>query len=300
MNAAVLLAQVAPARTATAAQGTGWHHFFGTLDPASLIRAALFLLIGFPVVWGLTRWFRAWATKAYSPQRGLIVSKLIFYPGVLLIVVSVLNELGFKLAPLMGAAGILGVALGFASQTSVSNIISGFFLIAEEPFKVGDVVQVGDVTGQVLTIDTLSVKIRTFDNRMVRIPNETLVKSQVTTVTRFPIRRMDIQIGVAYKEDPERVRRILMEIAAANPHVLMEPEPLFVNKDFGSSSLDFLFAAWVKTDQFLSVRNELMYQIKVRCDAEGIELPFPHLSLYTGSVTDPFPVRVVGEQEKNA
>ncbi len=264
----------------------------------TLIRSGLLLFVGIPVTWVVSRWVRNWATKAYNPQRGLIVGKLIYYPSLLLILVSVLTELGFSLSPLMGAAGILGVALGFASQTSVSNIISGFFLIAEEPFEVGDVIQVGDVTGQVLTIDTLSVKIRTFDNRMVRIPNETLVKSQVTTVTRFPIRRMDIQIGVAYKEDAEHVRQVLMDVATANPHVLMEPEPLFINRGFGTSSLDLTFAAWAKSDQFLTVRNQLTHDIKVRFDAEGIEIPFPHLSLYTGSVTDPFPVRVVSDQEE--
>ncbi len=294
MNLLLLLVQDGTANTTS----QGLSHYLTSVNVPSLIRSGLLVFLGIPLVWVVTRWIRRWATKAYSAQRGLIVSKVIFYPAVLLILVSVLNELGFKLAPLMGAAGILGVALGFASQTSVSNIISGFFLIAEEPFQVGDVIQVGDVTGQVLTIDTLSVKIRTFDNRMVRIPNETLVKSQVTTVTRFPIRRMDIQIGVAYKEDAERVREILMDVATANPHVLMEPEPLFINRGFGASSLDLTFAAWAKSDQFLTVRNQLTHDIKVRLDTEGIEIPFPHLSLYTGSVTDPFPVRVVGDQEK--
>jgi len=290
----LLLLQADTARAAS----QGLSHYLTSVNVPSLIRSGLLLFLGIPLAWAVTRWIARWATKAYSAQRGLIVSKIIFYPAVLLILVSVLNELGFKLAPVMGAAGILGIALGFASQTSVSNIISGFFLIAEEPFKVGDVIQVGDVTGQVLTIDTLSVKIRTFDNKMVRIPNETLVKSQVTTVTRFPIRRMDIQIGVAYKEDAGRVRKTLMDVATANPHVLMEPEPLFINNGFGASSLDFTFAAWAKSDQFLTVRNQLTHDIKVRFDAEGIEIPFPHVSLYTGSVTDPFPVRVIGGQEE--
>ncbi len=290
----LLLAQATSTQTATSGLG----HLAAAINTVDILRVALYLVIGIPLVWAATRWIQTWATKTYSAQRGLVIGKVIFYSGLLLLTVSVLNELGFKLTALMGAAGILGVALGFASQTSVSNLIAGFFLIAEEPFKVGDAIQVGDVTGQVLTIDTLSVKIRTFDNRMVRIPNETLVKSEVTTITRFPIRRMDISIGVAYKEDAERVRRVLMEVATANPHVLMEPEPLFINRGFGASSLDLTFAAWTRSDQFLSVRNQLTYDIKVRFDAEGIEIPFPHVSLYTGSVTDPFPVRIERDQEK--
>jgi small-conductance mechanosensitive channel len=263
--------------------------------PASLFRSALLLAVGLPAAWLVSRWIRGYATRLYNPQKGLIAGKLVYYPLALVIVVSVLRELGFSLAPLLGAAGILGIALGFASQTSVSNIISGFFLLAEEPFKVGDVITVGEVTGSVLTIDTLSVKIRTFDNKMVRIPNETLVKSQVTNVTRFPIRRVDVPVGVAYKEDIGRVRRILLEVAEANPLVLMEPEPLVIFQGYGSSSIDFLFAVWAKRESWLTVKNQITEDVKVRFDEEGVEIPFPHVSVYAGSVTEPFQVRILKE-----
>lgn len=260
-----------------------------------LLRAGLLLFAGLPLVWLVSRWVRAYVARAYNEQKGLVFGKLIVYPLVLIILVSVLRELGFSLAPLLGAAGILGIALGFASQTSVSNIISGFFLLAEEPFQVGDLIEVGDVTGVVLTIDMLSVKIRTFENKMVRIPNETLVKSQFTNVTRFPIRRVDIPVGVAYKEDIGRVREVLFEIAEADPHVLMEPEPLVIFLGYGTSSVDFKFAVWTRRDAFLRVKNQISEEVKRRFDEEGIEIPFPHLSLYTGSVTDPLPIRIAKE-----
>ncbi len=266
--------------------------------PAGLFRSALLLAVGLPAAWVVSRWIRGYATRLYNPQKGLIAGKLVFYPFALVILISVLRELGFSLAPLLGAAGILGIALGFASQTSVSNIISGFFLLAEEPFKVGDVITVGDVTGSVLTIDMLSVKIRTFDNKMVRIPNEALVKSQVTTVTRFPIRRVDLPVGVAYREDIGRVRRILLEVAEANPLVLMEPEPLVIFQGYGNSSIDFLFAVWAKRESWLAVKNQISEDVKVRFDEEGIEIPFPHVSVYAGSVTEPFPVRILKEGEE--
>lgn len=264
-------------------------------SPALLIRVALLLLVGLPLAWAVSRWIRRYVTHLYNPQKGLIAGKLVFYPLAVIILVSVLRELGFSLAPLLGAAGIFGIALGFASQTSVSNIISGFFLLAEEPFKVGDVITVDDVTGAVLTIDMLSVKIRTFDNKMVRIPNEALVKSRVTNVTRFPIRRVDINVGVAYKEDIGRVRRILLEVAEDNPLVLMEPEPLVIFQGYGNSSIDFLFAVWAKKESWLAVKNGITEDVKVRFDEEGVEIPFPHVSIYTGSVTEPFPVRILPE-----
>jgi small-conductance mechanosensitive channel len=266
-------------------------------DPRPLLRAALLAFVGIPAVWALSRWIRGRVSAGYHAQKGLVAGKLVFWPLALILAVSVLRELGFSLAPLLGAAGILGIAIGFASQTSVSNVISGFFLLGEGPFKVGDTIQVGDIEGVVLTIGMLSVKIRTFDNRMVRIPNEALVKSQFTNVTYFPIRRVDVPVGVAYKEDIGRVRQILLEVARDNPNVLMEPEPLVIFQGFGGSSVDFKLAVWVRQDSYLLVRNGIAEDVKKRLDAEGIEIPFPHVSLYAGTDSTPLPIRLVKEDD---
>ncbi len=264
-------------------------------DLVDAIRAALWVFVGIPLLMGIVRWVKRWVTKQYSAQQALLVGKVVLYPGMILILVMTLSELGFQLTPLLGAAGIVGIAVGFASQTSVSNVISGFFLIGEKPFEVDDVIQVGDTVGRVLSIDTLSVKLRTFDNRFIRIPNETIVKSQVTTVTRFPIRRLDVNVGVAYKEHIPRVREILLDVARANPRALMEPEPTVFFDGYGDSSLDLRLAIWTVRENFFTLKNTILEEIKARFDAEGIEIPFPHRSLYAGEATDPFPIRLVSD-----
>ncbi|KAA3659777.1 MAG: mechanosensitive ion channel family protein, partial [Calditrichaeota bacterium] len=147
--------------------------------------------------------------------------------------------------------------------------------------------------GEVPSIDMLSIKIREFDNKFVRIPNETIVKSAVTNLTHFPIRRVNINVSVAYKEDVSRVKEVLYEIASANPLCLQEPAPVFIFTNFGNSSIDLLFGVWAEKEEFLAVKNSIQEQIKARFEAEGIEIPFPHVSLYTGSVTQPFPVQMV-------
>ncbi len=270
-----------------------WQRLLHREDPGALVRALLLVFLGIPALMAAARTLRAWVGKKSTPQQGMVAGKVLLYPGLLLIFVSVLHQLDFSLAPLLGAAGIVGIALGFASQTSVSNVISGLFLIAERPFEVDDVIQVGDTIGRVLSIDTLSVKLRTFDNRFVRIPNETIVKSQVTTITRFPIRRLDLNIGVAYKEDVERVRKALLDVVKINPRALMEPEPTVFFDGYGDSALELRLAVWATRENFIGLKNSLLEEIKARFDLEGIEIPFPHRSLYTGSITDPFPVRVV-------
>jgi small-conductance mechanosensitive channel len=162
-----------------------------------------------------------------------------------------------------------------------------------------DVISVGNTTGVVLSIDMLSVKLRTFDNKYVRIPNETIIKSELTNITRFPIRRVDIPVGVAYKENIGKVREILIDIAKKEPLCLNEPEPLVVVTGFGNSSIDLLLLVWaVKTD-WLKVKNAITEEIKNRFDRENIEIPFPHVSLYTGSATTPFPIEIVNKQTTN-
>ena len=261
-------------------------------------RVLFVLVVGFVLIRLLRAAVSRLTRKRLSDQWAMLVSKASGYAATIILLIVVLRELGFQLTTLLGAAGIAGVAIGFASQTSLSNLISGLFLIWEKPFEIGDVIQVGDTTGVVHAIDLLSLKMRTFDNRFVRIPNETLVKTQFTNVTRFPIRRLDVDVGVAYKEDVDHVTRVLKEVADANPFSLDEPPPLVLFKGFGDSALEFLFGVWFQKTDMLSLRNSIMRDIKARFDAEGIEIPFPHRTLYVGSATDPFPVRVVPEGKK--
>jgi len=257
------------------------------------VRVIFLVLIGIPVVYLISKASRRYLTRRFSAQQGMITGKMIKYGGLVIIFIMVLRELGFELAPLLGAAGIVGIAIGFASQTSVSNVISGLFLIAEQPFVVGDVIRAGSTTGQVLSIDILSIKLRTFDNQFVRIPNETILKSEVVNITRFPIRRADLMVSVAYKEDLGQVKQILKEIARQHPLCLQEPEPLIIFEAFGASSIDLKFAVWATKEDWLKVKNEIQEEIKRRFDAEGIEIPFPHLSIYTGSESKPLAVEIV-------
>jgi small-conductance mechanosensitive channel len=265
-----------------------------------VLRVIAVVAIGLPLVHIFSLIAAKITKKRFSEHSGVLIRKAVSYTGTIIILIMMLNQMGFKLTVLLGAAGIAGIAIGFAAQTSVSNIISGIFLISEKPFVVGDLIKAGDTLGIVFSIDLLSVKLRKLDNLFVRIPNETLIKTEVTNVTRFPIRRMDLNIGVAYKEDVGKVKEVLADIAAKNPFCLDEPKPLILFKDFGSSALEFMFGLWfVKTDYF-ALRNSIMQEIKERFDAEGIEIPFPHTTLYTGLATEPFPIRIINDKSSDA
>jgi len=259
----------------------------------SALRVVIVLVAGFIVLKIVNFSVGRVTKKRFSQQTAMLVKKGIFYIGAFIILVSVLRQLGFKLTALLGAAGIAGIAIGFAAQTSVSNIISGLFLISEKPFAVGDVIKVGGTMGIILSIDLLSVKLRTFDNLYVRIPNEQLIKTEVTNITRFPIRRMDIDVSVSYKDDLAMVKGLLLDIAKKNPYCLDNPEPFFIIKEFGDHGIEILLGAWFSKTDYVQLKNSLMEEIKKQFDERGIEIPFPHISVYAGSRTEPFPVQAV-------
>jgi small-conductance mechanosensitive channel len=257
------------------------------------VRALVILVGGYAVAKFAAKSVGKLVKKRTTAHQQILLKRAIFYPLLTFFLITALNEMGFDLSVLLGAAGILSVAIGFASQTSASNLISGLFLLGEKPFGVSDTIRVGSTTGEVLSIDLLSVKLRTFDNLYVRIPNETMLKSEVTTMTRFPIRRLDLPIGVAYKENIEKVRDILFAVADKNTLSLEDPKPLFIFQGFGDSSLNIQFSLWTKRENYLALKNSIQYEIKLAFDKNLIEIPFPHVSLYAGSVTEPFPIRLV-------
>jgi small-conductance mechanosensitive channel len=265
----------------------------------SAIRIGVLLFVGFPLILSFAALVGRSTRKRLTPQANMLIRKGIVYFGSIVIFIAVLNQSGYKLTALLGAAGIVGIAIGFASQTSVSNIISGLFLISEKPFAVGDIIQVGTTKGTILSIDLLSVKLRTFENHFIRIPNEVLIKNEVRNISRFPIRRLDIELGVAYKENIQKVREVLLDIADKEPLCLDEPEPDVRFQNFGDSALEFLYAIWCIREDYLKLKKKVMQQIKERFDEEGIEIPFPHRTLYTGSVSEPFPIRIVKKQQED-
>ena len=255
------------------------------------IQIVLIVVAGFLLVRLLNFIVRRSITRKASEQAKAIFHKIITYGGWSLITLLVLSELGLRLSAILGAAGVVGIAVGIASQKSLGNIISGFFLMSDKTFEVGDVISVGTKTGVVHSLDLLSIKLRTFDNTLIRIPNDSIISTEITNITRFPIRRMDFKIQVAYNESLPKVKELLLEAARANPLCMDEPEPFFLYKEFGASGIEILFAVWFEKSDYVSVKNSVFEDIKHSFDRAGIEIPFQHITLYAGSDSRPMPVR---------
>jgi len=269
-----------------------WSQYFNAATLEKAVRILIILAVGIAIIYSIAFLVKKILPLKWSRQRKMIINRAIQYTGFITLFLILISELEISLAPIFGAAGVIGLVIGVASQTSIGNIVSGFFLISEKSFEIGDVVRLGDKTGTVFSIDLLSIKIRTFDNLLIRVPNQTVISTELVNLTRFPIRRMDTLVSVAYKEDLNKVKEVLENVARNNPLCLDEPQPVIIFQNYGASGIDITLGVWVERSNFLKVKNSVFVEIKEAFAKEGIEIPFPHISLYTGEETKPFPVEV--------
>jgi len=179
------------------------------------------------------------------------------------------------LSGLLVAGGIIAVIIGFASQSVVSNLVSGIFLILERPVKIGDNISIGDVSGNVEHIQILSTIVRTFEGIYVRVPNEKVFTSNITNFVSNVARRFDYKIGIGYQEDAGRAIRIIQEVIEEEPFALKNPEPsVFVDK-LGDSTVDLTIRIWAPSKEWYDLRKSLLLKIKTTLEANGIEIPYP-------------------------
>jgi potassium efflux system protein len=193
-----------------------------------------------------------------------------------------LSFLGMRWAQLQWMAAALTVGLGFGLQEIFANFVSGIILLFERPFRVGDVITVGNQTGRVTRIRTRATTLLDFDNKEIVMPNKTFITGDLTnwglsdTTTR-----LIIKVGVAYGTDPASVRRLLLQAAAENPLVVKEPAPSCWFLAFGASSLDFELRVFVGTlAERMETQNGLNIRVNELFAEHGIEIAFPQLDLH--------------------
>ena len=181
---------------------------------------------------------------------------------------------GIKFSAIWGAAGIAGVAIGFAAQTSVSNLISGIFIVSEKSIKLGDTIIINGVTGVVDTISLLSVRVHTYDNQMVRIPNSSIINSLLTNNSYNSYRRLLINVSVAYESDLAFALETLKKAPALCPTARTDPAPNAWIEAFEDSGIKLTLVIWFDNPDFITVKNETFIAIKKVFDQAKIEIPY--------------------------
>ena len=248
---------------------------------------ALGVIIAGVVVGRLLAAFGARLTRRTGSEHlAAVTQRLLFYAMLLVALFGALNILGIEPAALLTTAGLLTVAIGFAAQTSVANVISGVFLLIDRPFSINDMVMVEGTQGIVTGIDLLSTKIRTFDNLVVRFPNEMMLKATITNYALFTVRRIEQRVTVAYRSDLGEVLRVIEEALDSAPLILDEPNPFVLVDTLGDDGVVIVIRAWCDREEFIFARSALTRAVKEALQTAEIEIPFPQRVMHQAAGSD--------------
>jgi small conductance mechanosensitive channel len=252
--------------------------------------AAVVVLLTFWVVLRLTRpALRGILHRAhFAPALiHLLVDGL--YKGALIIVGAVMaaSQLGVNVAAALAGLGVVGIAVGFAAQETIANMIAGFLIFWDRPFKVGDFITTEDRYGEVREITMRTTRIRTMENTYVVIPNKQIIGDTMVNHSLYGEVRVNVPVGIAYKERIADARRVLQPVAQAIPGVLDRPPAEVVATALGDSSVDLEVRVW--TDDPAMERRlylQVLEASKSALDEAGIQIPFPHLQLLLDDVSE--------------
>lgn len=208
-------------------------------------------------------------------------TKSLVYIGLMaFVVLAALEKLGIETTSFAAIIAAAGLAIGLALQGTLGNFASGIMLILFRPFRVGDFVEAGGVSGIVEEIQIFSTKMKSGDNKEIIVPNGQIVGTTITNYSAKATRRIDMVIGVGYDDDLKKVRAILESILGNNKCVLSDPEPTIGLLELGESSVNFAVRPWVKTGDYWPTLFALQEEIKTRFDQEGISIPFPQRDVH--------------------
>lgn len=253
---------------------------FSNLPYTNIFTACLIFLVGLLLAKILSSKIESIVAKRLSAHQAMLIKRAVYSIIFILFLISGLQQLGFHFGVLLGAAGVFTVAISFASQTSIANLISGIFLLIERPFKVGDYIEVKSMTGKVHSIDLLSTKIITADNQLIRLPNESLIKAEIVNLSYFSTRRVDMVVGISYQSNIKKAIKIIEQITNANPLCLQGSNTSIVVNQLLDSAIELKISAWVELSNLKQFKNEVQQQIVNEFNQQDIEIPYPQLVIH--------------------
>jgi small conductance mechanosensitive channel len=208
------------------------------------------------------------------------ISSLTFSAFWIFVILAALSQLGIQTTSFIAVIGAAGLAIGLALQGSLSNFASGFLIILFRPFKVGDYVKAGGVSGSISKISIFTTDFTTPDNKKIIVPNSQIMNGTITNYSAEKTRRVDLTFGVGYETDISKVKDILSNIITGHKHVLKDPEPFVRVGELADSSINFVVRVWTKTEDYWGVFFDLTEQVKNEFDKNGISIPFPQMDVH--------------------
>ena len=207
-------------------------------------------------------------------------SSMVFSALYIFVILAALSQVGIQTTSFMAIIGAAGLAIGLALQGSLSNFASGFLIILFRPFKLGDYVEAGGVSGSISKISVFTTDINTVDNKKIIVPNAQIMNGTITNYTAEKTRRVDLTFGVGYEADINKVKDILNQIIKEHKLILKDPESFVRLGNLGDSSIDFTVRVWSKTEDYWTVHFDLIESAKEEFDKAKISIPYPQMDVH--------------------
>ncbi len=220
--------------------------------------------------------------RQVDPELTLLLERITRWSLIGLGVLMALQQVGFQITAFLAGLGVLGFTVGFALQDISKNLVAGVLLLLMQPFDIGDAVEVQGYAGTVEDVDLRATSIRTWDGRLVLIPNADVFTSVLVNLSKTPRRRVEVQVGVAYDSDLDQVEQVALEAVQALEGVLEDPAPFVIFHTFGDSSVNLTVYFWVDTSVIspFVAKSLGVRAIHKAFAQEGIEIPFPIRTVY--------------------
>lgn len=243
----------------------------------SIIIGVVIMIIGVVVARIVSTIFKKYLTANLPGNTAKSMHRIIYYGIIIITLLAVTTSQGIDLSGLMVAGGIFGIVIGFATQSVVSNAISGVFLMFDRPAKTGDLIEIkqSNIYGRLIDVTIFSTRIKLFDGSVMRVPNEKVFTSEIRNVSVSEVRRIDATLRIAYKEDISRAIDVIKNAVRKMPYVLREPEPEVWVEQLADSSVNLKVLTWIPRDEWDNVGPTLLKDVKKEIDDAGIEIPFP-------------------------
>ncbi|WP_297578170.1 mechanosensitive ion channel domain-containing protein [uncultured Helicobacter sp.] len=252
--------------------------FFGFLP--NFISALFILVIGYYLSRILSKYISKAVIKATKDETlGEFLKNVVFVAVLILTFITALSNLGVKTTSIIAVLGTAGLAIALSLKDSLSNLASGILLVVLRHFNKGDTISVGFITGKVDSINLFQTKLTTPDNQVVVLPNSSIVSAPIINVNANATRRMDLIFGVGYASDLQKAKQILEEILEQEEIVLKEPAPVIGVNALNASSVDLIVRFWVRSENYFTANIAMQQKVKLRFDAEGIEIPYNKLDI---------------------
>ncbi|GAB4114249.1 MAG: small-conductance mechanosensitive channel MscS [Wenzhouxiangellaceae bacterium] len=247
-----------------------------------LLIALLIYVVGRRIIRWLTGMLdRGLQSRGVESLLRTFLQRIISITLTVVLLMMVLGQLGVNTASAFALLGAAGLAIGLALKDSLGNFASGVLIILLKPFKVGDFVDIAGQAGSVASVNLFNTELITVDNRVVLMPNSDIMANPIVNFSAKDTRRIDLVIGVDYKDDLQAAQAALHKALEQHAdRILKDPAPVVLLVELGASSVDFAVRPWCKSEDYWTLRGELMETIKAELEAAGCSIPFPQQDMH--------------------